>query len=114
MKSFMKRLVLGVAISALAVVAFTQAALADPRDFMLENDSYSTVLNVYVSPANSTWWGYDVLGDTMLFSGYQVPIRFNSYYSSTCYYDIKVVTTAWRPTYFWDVNLCTTSSITVR
>jgi hypothetical protein len=103
-----KSAVLGLALFALTLVGFTQAAFADPRDFVLENDSYQTILSVYVSPASSDWWGLDVLGDNLLYGGYHTPIRFNANSGDACHYDIKVITMDFRPTYLWDVNLCDT------
>jgi hypothetical protein len=40
-------------------VLFAQAALADPRDFTLENDSLSSLTHVYLSPSSSDSWGND-------------------------------------------------------
>jgi len=110
-----KSLLIGIVASVLAIVTFSQAAFADPRDFVLKNNSRSTVLSVYVSPTNTNSWGSDVLGWSWLYSGYQIPITFNYWgWGSTCYFDIKFVTTDFEPSYMWDVDLCSTSTINFR
>lgn len=111
MNRLIKAVVSGVVISALAIVTFSEAALADPRDFTFENNSDSTILSVYVSPATSRWWGSDVLGDEVLPPGYRMPIRFNSYFVYTCYYDVKVVTDDVQSSYTWNMDLCATSIV---
>ncbi len=115
MNKMRRSVLVGMVVSALAIVTSSQAVFADPRDFILKNNSYSTVLSVYVSPASSNDWGNDVLGWDLLYSGWQMPITFQRWgWGSTCYFDIKVVTTSWQPVYFWDVDLCSTGTLTVR
>ncbi|MBV8940264.1 MAG: hypothetical protein JO352_20290 [Chloroflexi bacterium] len=112
MRNFIKVLASGVMVSALAIVTFAQTALADPRDFVLENDSSSIIRNVYVTPTSSCCWGYDVLGDNFLFAGDWTRIRFTSSFVDTCYYDIKLVTINSQPSYLWNVDLCITPMVT--
>jgi hypothetical protein len=109
-----KSAVLGAAGAVLAIASLTQSVFADPRDFVLENDSYQTIVSVYVSPASSDWWGPDVLGSGVLYGGYHMPIRFNAFSGDTCYYDIKVVSTDFQSTYMWDVDLCATYTVKFR
>ena len=100
------------ALSALALLAgLASSALADPRDFTLENDSLSYITHVYVSPSSSTNWGDDVLGVDVLPPGRSVDITFNPSVGSTCIYDILVVTESGARTRQDRQNLCTTSTL---
>jgi hypothetical protein len=92
------------------VVVSNQAVLADPRDFTLENDSLSYVTHVYVSPANSTEWGDDVLGEDVLPPGQSVDITFDEGIGNTCIYDILVVNENKLKTRKDRENLCTTGT----
>jgi len=98
-------------IGALAIVALSgQAALADPRDFTLENDSLSYVTHVYVSPSSSDSWGNDVLGLDVLPPGESVDITFDANIGRTCIYDLLVVTETGSRTRKNRENLCTTTT----
>jgi hypothetical protein len=111
MNRLIKTVVFGLFTSTIALVTFSQAALADQRDFTLENNSDSTILSVYVAPSTSDSWGSDVLGDDVLLPGYRMPIRFNSRFMYTCYYDIMVVTDDLQSSDVRDVDLCSTSTV---
>ena len=98
-------------VSALAmVVLFSQVALADPRDFTLENDSLSTITRVYVSPTSSDSWGDDILDVDVLPPGESVDITFDASVGRTCIYDILVVTEDGSRTRKSRENLCTTTT----
>ena len=98
-------------VSALAmVVLFSQVALADPRDFTLENDSLSTITRVYVSPTSSDSWGDDILDVDVLPPGESVDITFDTSVGRTCIYDILVVTEDGSRTRKNRENLCTTTT----
>ena len=102
------RIGLPAAIAALSLAGgMVQAALADPRDFTLENDSLSYVSRVYVSPTSSTNWGDDILGVDVLAPGESVDISFDPSLGRTCIYDILVVTDDGRRTRKNRENLCT-------
>lgn len=112
MRRLLRRNVLGV-LMALAVIGFTTApAFADPRDFVLHNDTDSTILFVYVSPSNQTDWGEDILDEDVLEAGEKVTIRFSRFTPGDCLYDIKVETDDGREGVMSRVNLCDTTSVT--
>jgi hypothetical protein len=91
-----------------------QVARADHLDFILYNETSSSIYYLYVSAAQSSTWGSDILGDDVLTSGEYIGINFpNQNLDSPCIYDVKVV--------FEDStsivdrhNLCEIDSITVR
>jgi hypothetical protein len=92
------------------VVLFSQAALADPRDFTLENDSLAYITHVYVSASSSDSWGHDILGVDVLSPGASVDIAFDASIGRTCIYDILVVTEEGARTRKNRENLCTTTT----
>src|SRR5216683_146665 len=98
-------------VSAVLFAGQAQAAFADPRDFVLENDSATSfIYHVYVTRTDSTTWGHDVLGSDVLPPGYHTTIRFNSNYLDTCFYDIVVVTDDGVRKRHNNANLCLVSS----
>ena len=58
--------ILGILMLATMVVASTSAALADSRDFTLNNNSDVIITHVYVSSVNTSSWEEDVLGRDVL------------------------------------------------
>jgi hypothetical protein len=88
------------------LVVAAQAAFADPRDFTIENDSFSYIYEVYVAPSSSSYWGRDLLGSGVLGPGERENITFNPAFGNTCYYDILVVNGNGLQTRKNYVNLC--------
>ena len=103
------RIGLPATIAALTLAGgMVQGALADPRDFTLENDSLSYITELYISPSSSNRWGDDVLGVDVLAPGQSVDISFDSSIGRTCIYDLLVVTEDGSKTRKNRENLCTT------
>ena len=102
------RIALPATVAAFIVISILpQGALADPRDFTLENDSLSYITHVYVAPSRSDSWGEDILGIDLLSPGDSVDISFDPNIGSTCIYDILVVTEDGSRTRKNRENLCT-------
>ena len=97
---------LAAALSAVLFVGIVQVAVADPRDFTLENDSLSYITHLYISPSSSDDWGDDILGVDVVPPGESVDITFDPG-GRTCIYDILVVTDEGRRTQENRQNLCT-------
>jgi hypothetical protein len=104
---FTRRATVAAATALLLVGANVGGALADPRDFTLENDSLSYVTELYVSPSSSNHWGEDILGVDVLAPGRSVDISFDPTIGHTCIYDILVVTEDGSQTRKNRENLCT-------
>jgi hypothetical protein len=95
-----------------AMLLAPHSASADQRDFTLINQSGRTITNAYVSPSSSDRWGHDVLGSDVLPAGRATGIEFTGGPSAQCYYDIRVVTRGGAEGTLYEVNLCTTSTVT--
>ena len=102
--------ILGILMLATMVVASTSAALADSRDFTLNNNSDVIITHVYVSSVNTSSWEEDVLGRDVLSPGESVDITFSG--PGACSYDIKVLAVDGREGYLWGVDLCSTTDVT--
>ncbi|HZU75480.1 MAG TPA: hypothetical protein VFA70_01875 [Dehalococcoidia bacterium] len=112
---FLPTLILAVALGAFALGTGQRAAAAprDIRDFTLYNDSSSvTILNVYVSPSSSNYWGDDILGDQVIVPGDYADITFSPFAGfDTCVYDIRIDGDDGSTTYDWGVDLCSTTAV---
>jgi len=107
-----KRLLITGFSSAAAILMFAQSALADQRDFQLQNNSSVDIASVYVSPSGVNSWGDDVMGSDILPSGQTVNMNFTGSDDGTCNYDIKVLSTQGQEGYLYKVDLCSVSTVT--
>jgi hypothetical protein len=98
----------------LALVSTSAALAADPRDFVLINNTGQAIHNLYVSPSNQTEWGDDVLGRDILLDGENVEVVFPAarFTAGDCLYDIKVVTESGAEGQLGQVDLCETHTVT--
>ncbi|HBE58626.1 MAG TPA: hypothetical protein DEG17_26580 [Cyanobacteria bacterium UBA11149] len=78
-------------VLAFPIASFNVAsALAGQQDFTMVNDTDLVMTNLYVSSANSSNWGRDRLGDSVLQSHDEFFVEFNNN-SNQCLWDIKAV-----------------------
>jgi hypothetical protein len=85
-----RQVMIGAALAFPIVSVNSQTAWADRRDFTVQNNNELAIVRVYVSPANSNYWGGDILGRDILPSGQSTEITFSNS-SEQCIYDIKAV-----------------------
>ena len=101
------------AVLAAGVMMFApHSASADQRDFTLLNHTGRTITNAYVSPSFSDYWGPDVLGQDVLLPGRSTGIEFTGGSRSQCYYDIRVLTRGGSEGTLYEVDLCSTGTVT--
>ena len=103
------------AVLALGTALLTAApsASADQRDFRVVNDSNSTIMRLYVSPASSDRWGPDQLGDGVIHPGNSFSLHFDQGQAgNTCLFDLRIVTASGSAVEKHEVNLCRTSTVT--
>jgi hypothetical protein len=109
----LRRLLLsGIAASLLAVSVAQSAFAADPRDFVLTNNSAVDLAFVYVAPSSWDDWGDDILGSGLLPSGTSTNVTFRKFDGATCQYDIKVLGIGGQEGYLYKVDLCTVTDVT--
>lgn len=105
---------LRVMVLAAAVMLIAQAqAFAGAQDFVLVNNTGSTIYNLYCSAADADNWEEDLLGATgTLAPGEYVTIRFNSRERGQ-YWDLRLVFDNGVDIYWENVDLLSVSQITV-
>lgn len=112
MPSPLARALIGAAALAASLIPVS-TAFADARDFTLINGSSETVAFVHVSEASAATWGPDILGTGVLLAGEQADVTFTGGPDS-CTYDIKIVDLAGREAVIFDLDLCSTFTVTYR
>lgn len=102
---------LGIVIGAMASPS---AFAASMQDFTLVNRTGWTVFKVFVSETTNKSWESDVLGKGVLIDGASTPIRFKGYGKNVCTFDIKVEDKDQKAWIINRVDLCATSTVTIR
>ena len=110
-RTFFSR-VAGAMLALALVISSFSTAFADPRDFVLINNTGRILHQVYVSPSNVTDWGDDIMGRDVLMPGETVTITFAKFTQGDCFYDIKVITEDGAEGQLNQVNLCETNTVT--
>ena len=88
-------------------------AFAGSQDFVIVNNTGSTIVNIFCSHADTENWEEDLLGDTgTLAPGESATIRFNDA-DNTQYWDLLVVFDNGVKYPFGDIDLFAVSKITV-
>ncbi len=103
-------------VAALALLtAGTRHTFADERDFTLINGSSAvTITHVYVSASTVDDWQEDILGRDVLEPGDSVNIHFSKFDADAgqCNYDIRVDGAGGEQGFLWNVDLCSTNTVT--
>ncbi|MGI9145217.1 MAG: hypothetical protein ACR2IK_01495 [Chloroflexota bacterium] len=108
-----QRFLLALTSAFLIIGSMSTAALADQRDFNINNTIDYVLAHAYVSAASDPQWGDDILGKDVLNPGEAWRVGFNRGDGSTCIWDVKVVTLDGIEVKFPAVDLCTVTDVTV-
>ncbi len=95
-------------------VLTAQNLQGDRRDFTLINKTSYDIVSVFISPVYKDDWEEDVLGRSVLYKGQYTTIRFSGYPNNVCYFDVKVKFDDDTSLTRSKINLCKTSSYTIR
>ncbi len=88
-------------------------AFAGAQDFVIINNTGSTIFNIYCSAVNSGDWEEDILGDTgTIAPGESATIRFAASEGAR-YWDLRVVFDNGADLYWNNVDLLSVGEITV-
>src|SRR4051812_25493590 len=113
----MKKLLTLAAMLVLAATAFAASArpsFADERDFTVYNRASVSIVHLYVSPAHADEWGSDQL-DHIIRPGSSFKLHFApGDADDACVFDIRFDAADGTTTKDWDVDLCSTGSLTFR
>lgn len=105
-------LTLGTLALAAVTLAAPRVASANDADFTLVNKTGYQIDEVYISSANSSKWGRDVMGDNALGNNRQVNITF-PHGNGACIFDIKVKYQDGDTAEWSKVDLCEYTKITL-
>lgn len=111
--SHMKKSLVQLSFVAVLLAFASMSASAQALYFYLNNNTGKTFTEIYVSPSESDRWGYNLIPYSYLYSGYQTRIDIPSTYGSTCFFDLKVVTTDGTWYKFTELDVCRLYRITV-
>ena len=103
---------LGIVIG--TTIASLSGFAASIQDFTLVNNTGWTVFKVFVSETTNKSWEQDVLGKGVLIDGASKPITFKGYAKNVCKFDIKVEDRDKKSWVINNVDLCATSTVTIR
>ncbi len=97
----------------LLIAAMSTAAMADKRDFNLNNNSDSVIGHAFVSASTDPEWGDDILGKDVLNPGEVWRVGFDRGDANTCIWDIKVVTIDGFEAKIPQVDLCVITDVNI-
>jgi hypothetical protein len=102
------------AIAVAAVVAVNAPAHAAVQDIMVLNASGDLVERLQFQPISSTRWGVTQLQRGYLLDGDRTKVTFDAYRSYECIFDMKVMFEDGREVRRDNLDLCTTSQVTIQ
>ena len=95
------------------IMSMSTSALADKRDFNINNNSDYVIQHAYVSSASDPDWGDDILGKDVLNPGETWQVGFDRGDVNTCVWDVKVVTIEGFEVKLPALDLCTVSNVNI-
>ena len=107
------RLLSATTVALLLCGTLSSAALADKRDFNLNNNSDYVISHAYVSASSDPDWGDDILGKDVLNPGETWEVGFDRGDANTCVWDIKVITQEGFELKLPQIDLCTISNVNI-
>ncbi len=105
-----KILTAALAIPAVALTA--QTALAGKTDFRVYNGSSMTLTHLYVSDSSLDSWDNDILGQSVLPSGYNIQVVFSDPSPNRCLYDVRAIFADGQVLEDYRINVCNSSDYT--
>jgi hypothetical protein len=97
----------------LLIAAMSATALADQRDFNLNNNSDYVISHAYVAPSTDIDWGDDILGKDVLNPGETWQVGFDRFDPNTCVWDVKVVTLEGFEVKLPQIDFCIITDVTI-
>jgi hypothetical protein len=94
-------------------LSLSTAALADKRDFNINNNSDYVIQHAYVSAAFDPEWGDDILGKDVLNPGEVWQVGFDRGDANTCVWDVKVITVEGFEVKLPQLDLCRITDVNI-
>jgi hypothetical protein len=107
------RVLVALGSALMLTVSLSTAALADKRDFNINNNSDYVIQHAYVSAAFDPEWGDDILGKDVLNPGEIWQVGFDRGDANTCVWDVKVVTVEGFEVKLPQLDLCRITDVNI-
>ena len=102
MKKLLLLLVLAAGISFFSAKESSAQALT----YQVINNTGFTLVDIYVSPAESNNWGSDILPNDLFENGATVTVNIPESFGQTCMFDMKITDTAGNFVTFTNIDAC--------
>ena len=86
---------------------------AQALGFYIVNNTGVTLNNIYVSPAEGSNWGNDILPNDLFDDQTKVQVYIPADYGTTCLFDIKITDLAGNSVTFTNVDACKLHTLTI-
>jgi hypothetical protein len=90
------------------------AALANKENFVVRNNSSSTITELYVSESNRSTWDNNVLGSDSLPQGGYTQVNFGDRSPNLCLYDIRAIFSSGQVVEDYQINVCRNAEYSFR
>jgi len=96
----------------LTFVLFINSFSQSVQNFIIENNTGTTIYDVYVAHVDDEEWSEDLLEESLLEDGESLEINFSGYGDDACLFDVMIGDLDGNYFQLSDVDLCTISTLT--
>ncbi len=102
----MKKLLFTVLLFAALFILSEKSTSAQALYFFVTNNTGVTLVDVFVTPNETTNWGNDILPKDIFESGTSIRVDITADYGQTCLFDMKITDLAGNYIYFKGMDAC--------
>ncbi len=102
----MKKLLFAASFLAIFFVFSTSNTSAQALYFFVVNNTGVTLNNIYVTPAETSSWGNDILPNDLFENGSSVRVDIPADYGTTCKFDMKITDLEGNAVIFTGMDAC--------
>jgi hypothetical protein len=109
----MKKFVLSAFVVIAMFLAFSGTSSSQALYFYVTNNTGFTLNNIYVTPAEQSNWGNDILPNDLFENGSSVRVDIPADYGSTCKFDMKITDLSGNYITFTGMDACLLHTLTL-
>jgi hypothetical protein len=102
----MKKLLFAASFLAVFILFSTSNTSAQALYFFVNNNTGVTLNNIYVTPAETSSWGSDILPNDLFENGSSVRVDIPADYGTTCKFDMKITDLDGNAVIFTGMDAC--------
>jgi hypothetical protein len=102
----MKKILLLLVLIASLSLFSTKKSSAQALTFDVVNKTGVTLVDVYVTPAETNHWGNDILPNDVFENGSTISVTIPADYGTTCLFDMKITDAAGGSITFSNIDAC--------